>query len=166
MSFSTLSIQFNGIMPCKNGHHHHHQWTTANCVYRVTPKVFKLWNSTTTSSFLMWCWAYCPWMSVDILGTNCDQCQSMVQCRFMSTKTVRLIRTESLGRKAQDGHHDFHTAPELSLSVYIICVFVSTRPHESSKIASALPFPAVEKPARPEPRVFCQLIKTNDSTCD
>ena len=30
---------------------------------------------------------------VDILGTNCDQCLSMVQCCFTSTETVRLIRT-------------------------------------------------------------------------
>ena len=28
-------------------------------------------------------------MSVDILGTNCDQCLSMVQCCFTSTETVR-----------------------------------------------------------------------------
>ena len=37
-------------------------------------------------------------MSVDILGTNCEQCRSMVQCCFTSTETVRLIRTESPGR--------------------------------------------------------------------
>ena len=37
-------------------------------------------------------------MSVDILGTNCDQCRSMVQCCFTSTETVRLSRTESPGR--------------------------------------------------------------------
>ena len=35
---------------------------------------------------------------VDILGTNCDQCISMVQCCFTSTETVRLIRTGSPGR--------------------------------------------------------------------
>ena len=65
---------------------------------------------------------------VDILGTNCDQCLSMVQCCFMSTETLRLIRTgnpgrpprllyvhrdrDYQGRGAQDGHLDFHTAPE------------------------------------------------------
>ena len=49
---------------------------------------------------------------VDILGTNCDQCISMVQCCFTSTKTVRLIRT---GRGAQDGHLDSHTAPVRAL---------------------------------------------------
>ena len=37
-------------------------------------------------------------MSVDILGTNCDQCRSMVQCCFTSTEIVRLVRTESPGR--------------------------------------------------------------------
>ena len=47
----------------------------------------------------------CP---VDILGTNCDQCVSMVQCCFTSTETIRLVRTG-----VQDGHLDFHTAPEL-----------------------------------------------------
>ena len=30
---------------------------------------------------------------VDILGTNCDQCVSMVQCDFTSTETIRLLRT-------------------------------------------------------------------------
>ena len=32
---------------------------------------------------------------VDILGTNCDQCVSIVQCCFASTETVRFIRTDS-----------------------------------------------------------------------
>ena len=32
-------------------------------------------------------------MSADVLGTNCDQCLSMVQCCFTSTETVRLIRS-------------------------------------------------------------------------
>ena len=44
---------------------------------------------------------------VNILGTNCDQCLSMVQCCFTSTETV------SVGRGAQDGHLDCHTIPEL-----------------------------------------------------
>ena len=44
-----------------------------------------------------WCKALCPQMSVDILGTSCDQCLSMVQCCFTSTETVKLIRTESPG---------------------------------------------------------------------
>ena len=47
------------------------------------------------------CWwsrASCHRMSVDIVGTNCDQCRSTVQCCFTSTETVRLIGTESPGR--------------------------------------------------------------------
>ena len=50
---------------------------------------------------------------VDILGTNCDQCRSMVQCCFTSTETVGL-----LGTGAQDGHLDFHTVPELCRVLY------------------------------------------------
>ena len=33
---------------------------------------------------------------VDMLGTNCDQCVSMVQCCFASTETLSLIRTATL----------------------------------------------------------------------
>ena len=47
-------------------------------------------------------------MSVDTLGTSWDQCRSMVQHSFTSTETGN-----SLGRTAQDGHLDSHTA-ELS----------------------------------------------------
>ena len=43
-------------------------------------------------------------MSVDILGTNCDHCRSMVQCCFTSTETVRHIRTESPGRPPRLSH--------------------------------------------------------------
>ena len=42
--------------------------------------------------------ASCPRMSVDIFGTKCDQCRSMVQCCFTSTEAVKLIRSESPGR--------------------------------------------------------------------
>ena len=44
-----------------------------------------------------WCRASWPRMSVDILGTNCDQFLSMVQCCFTSTETVRLIRRGNPG---------------------------------------------------------------------
>ena len=55
------------------------------------------------------CRAWCPPMSVDILGTNCDQCLSI-----KSTIALRPQKPSgSLGRKAQDGYLDFHTAPEL-----------------------------------------------------
>ena len=43
-------------------------------------------------------------MSVDISGTNCDQCLNMVQCCFTSTETVRLIRTDSPGRPPRLSH--------------------------------------------------------------
>ena len=36
-------------------------------------------------------------MSVDILGTSCDQCRSMVQYSYTSTETRRLVRTDSPG---------------------------------------------------------------------
>ena len=46
-------------------------------------------------------------MLADILGTSCDQCRSMVQA-------LRPRKPEgSLGRTAQYGHLDSHTAPEL-----------------------------------------------------
>ena len=49
-------------------------------------------------------------MSVDILGTSCDQCRSTVHY----DKSLRPRKPEgSLGRTAQDVYLDFHTAPEL-----------------------------------------------------
>ena len=49
-------------------------------------------------------------MSVDILGTNCDRCRSMVQYSFTSTETRRLVRTDSPGRP-----------PQLSRSSWTMC---------------------------------------------
>ena len=43
-------------------------------------------------------------MSVDISGTSCDQCRSMVQYRFTSTETRRLVRTDSPGRPPRLSH--------------------------------------------------------------
>ena len=43
-------------------------------------------------------------MSVDILGTSCDQCRSMVQYCFTSTETRRLVRTSSPGRPPRLSH--------------------------------------------------------------
>ena len=51
-----------------------------------------------------WSRASCPWMSVDILGTNCDQCWSTVQYCFTSTETIRLVRMESPGWPPQLAH--------------------------------------------------------------
>ena len=51
-------------------------------------------------------------MSVDILGTSCDQAEA----RF--NNSLRPRKPEgSLGRTAQDGHLDSHTAPELCTEV-------------------------------------------------
>ena len=44
-------------------------------------------------------------MSVDILGTSWDQCQSMIQYSFTYTETRRLIRTN-----CQDGLLDSHSS--------------------------------------------------------
>ena len=60
-----------------------------------------------------WVDAQCPQMSVDILGTSCDQCWSMVQYSFTSMDTRRLVRMDSWGRTAEDSPLDSHTAPEL-----------------------------------------------------
>ena len=43
-------------------------------------------------------------MSVDILGTNCDQWMCMVHCCFTSTETIRLIRMGSPGRPPRLSH--------------------------------------------------------------
>jgi len=56
-------------------------------------------NTHITGCWWWWCRASCPQMSVDILGTNCDPCWSMVQCCFMSTEILRLIRMESPGQR-------------------------------------------------------------------
>ena len=56
-------------------------------------------------------------MSVDILGTSCDQAEA----RF--NNSLRPRKPEgSLGRTAQDGHLDSHTAPELCTDM---CVFIT-----------------------------------------
>ena len=43
-------------------------------------------------------------MSVDILGTCWDQCQSIVQYNLTSTETRRLVRTDSPGRPPRLSH--------------------------------------------------------------
>ena len=51
-----------------------------------------------------WCRTECPRKSVDTLGTNCNQCVSVVHCCFTSTETIRLVRTESPGRPLRLSH--------------------------------------------------------------
>ena len=50
------------------------------------------------------CVAWCPRMSVDILGTSWDQCRSMVQYSFTFTEARRLVRTDSPGRPPRLSH--------------------------------------------------------------
>ena len=73
----------------------------------------------------MWWWWYsrasCPRMSVDILGTNCDQCLSMVQCCFTSTETVRFIRMGSQGWLPRLSHSSW-TLPLMWIYIYKIHV--------------------------------------------
>ena len=60
-------------------------------------------------------------MSVDILGTSCDQCRSTVQYIFTSTETKRLVRTDSPGRPPWLSHSSW-TKPYkkyLLLDVYL-----------------------------------------------
>jgi len=64
-------------------------------------------------------------MSVDILGTNCDQCRSMVQCCFTSTETVRLITTGSPGRQP--------TSTQLLNSEGALFIFVHRRCQHPAK---------------------------------
>ena len=81
----------------------------------ATSTFTQLLNSGLYPWWWWWCRASCPRMSVDILGTNCDQCLSMVQCCFTSTENVRLIRTESTGRPLGLSHSSWtqRTANEL-----------------------------------------------------
>ena len=62
------------------------------------------WDYTLDPTKWWWCKASCPQMFSDILGTNCDQCLSTVQCCFTSTETVRFIRTESPGQPPRLSH--------------------------------------------------------------
>ena len=49
-------------------------------VYMCVP--LSLSDTDTVIEKWWWCRSSCPRMSVDILGTNCDQCLNMVQCCF------------------------------------------------------------------------------------
>ena len=56
------------------------------------------------NSWWWWSDSQCPQMSVDILGTGCDQCRSTVQYSFTSTETRRLVRTDGPGRPPRLSH--------------------------------------------------------------
>ena len=71
-----------------------------------------------------WWWsrASCPRMSVDILGTNSDQCVIMVQCCLTPTETVRLIRMESSGWPPQLSHNSWTLAWNVDVAVVLLTV--------------------------------------------
>ena len=71
---------------------------------------------------------------VDILGTNCDQCRSTVQCCFMSTETVRLIRTESPGRPPRLSHSSWTLCEDVPLVKFIYVPCTYTYSHAKRKV--------------------------------
>ena len=62
-------------------------------------------------------------MSVDILGTNWDQCRSMVQYSFTSTEARRLVRTDSPGQPPRLSD-SFWTMPFSRQSIVSLTVFL------------------------------------------
>ena len=76
-----------------------------------------------------WCRASCPRMLVDILGTNCNQCRSSVQCCFTSTETVRLIRTGSPGRPLRLSHSSWTLIESANKLVQSLYCWTRTPPH-------------------------------------
>ena len=56
------------------------------------------------TQMMMMKWCLMSSMSVDILGTSCDQCRSLVQYSFTSTETRKLVRTDSSGRPPRLSH--------------------------------------------------------------
>ena len=63
-------------------------------------------------------------MSVDILGTSCDQCRSMVQYSFTSTESRGLVRTDSPGRPPRLSHSSWtmRRRNATPTAVFIVCV--------------------------------------------
>ena len=90
--------------------------------FHTAPELLHLYSVREThmrSALSRWWWsrASCLRMSVDILGTNYDQCLSMVQCCSVSTETIMLVRTESPGRPSRLSHSSWtltHCLPGLS----------------------------------------------------
>ena len=68
-------------------------------------------------------------MSVDILGTSCDQCRSMVRYSFTSTETRRLVvRTDSPGRPPRLSHSSWTMiASTYSSATDVYCISEPTR---------------------------------------
>ena len=62
-------------------------------------------------------------MSVDILGTSCDQCRSMVQYSLTSTETRRLVRKDSPGRPPRLSHSSWTMTLSALLMIAYIALF-------------------------------------------
>ena len=70
-------------------HHLNPQSTLSSCsIWMPPPQGSEL--TPYSHSVHWWSRASCPWMLVDISGTNCDQCWSVVQCCFTSMETIGL----------------------------------------------------------------------------
>ena len=104
---------------------------------------FKAKPAHLTLSWWRWWWyrASCPRMSADILGTNCDQWRSIVQCCFTSTETVRFVRTESHGRPPRLSHSSGTLTSSTQLDSY----------HPLSFFLSTDAVPSIRLAAHPEP---------------
>ena len=72
-------------------------------------------------------------MSVDILRTGWDQRRSLVQYSFTSRKPEG-----SLGRTAQDGHLDSHTAPELFRFLWTTFAILEMSHRNEKRLAPSL----------------------------
>ena len=60
-------------------------------------------------------------MTVDILETSCDIGESLALAKARFNNSLRPQKPEgSLGRTAQDGHLDSHTAPEPCVFTVIV----------------------------------------------
>ena len=91
-------------------------------------------------------------MSVDILGTSCDQCRSMAQYSFTSTETRRLVRTHSPGRPPRLSHSSWTMTKTYKLlpskkeaPLHIASVHSRKSPNFPSAVAPATQNPCIVK---------------------
>ena len=89
----------------------HHDVGNVVHLHKETSSPQSLWSGWWWWWWWWWSRTSCPQMSANILGTNCDQCVSMVQCCFTSTETIRLIRTGSPGQPPRLSHSSWTVWP-------------------------------------------------------
>ena len=112
-----------------------------------SPSLISLNVSVDVKHRVWWSRASCPRMSVDILGTNYDQCRSMVQCCFTSTETIRHNRTESPGRPPRLSHSSWALH-----HVYFIFIYYVRSHFKFGRKASESP---VQRWSPPAPAPWC-----------